>query len=163
VFFINLDKEDSHHPTLISNPLGPAPSFSSNQVQFTPDVKVVDYHCKIPGHEKETGTINIVDELAATNTTLKPAVSGQPIAAQKVVKGGMSPYVITDEFFEVSGAGGVIDSGSGIGPGLQLTTDDTGVFVVGAPTLSGTYTFRFTVDDGMGTNLQQTQYKMVVT
>jgi hypothetical protein len=118
----------------------------------------------IAGHEKETGIINIVDDLAATNTTLQQAVIGQP-TEQQVVKGGMSPYIITDENFEVTGPGGVIDSGSGIGPGLQLTpkTDNKGIFVTGMPSQSGTYTFRFTVDDGMGANLQQTQYTMDVT
>jgi hypothetical protein len=162
VFFINLDPLRPHWPDLISNELGPAPSFSSNPVQFGREVKEVEYHCQIAGHD-EKGTIKIVDDLAAVNTTLTQASSGQPIM-QKVVKGGRSPYIITDENFEVAGPdGGVIKSGSGIGPELQLTTDDTGVFVEGTPTLSGTYTFRFTVDDGMGANLQQIQYTMVVT
>ncbi len=164
VFFINLDPTEAHWPTIASNQLGPAPSAPSSQCQPDPTATLtqVIYQCQIPGHTNEQGIINIFAQLAAANTTLNPAVSGRPIASQQVVQGGMSPYQISGQLFEVEGL--VPQSGSGIGPGLQLTptTDNTGVFVSGTPTLSGTYTFTFTVDDGMGENLQQVQYTMVV-
>jgi len=165
VFFINLDPLEPHWPTLASNQLGLAPSAPSSQCQPDPTgtLTQVTYQCQIEGHESESGVINIFAPLAAANTTLDLAVSGRPIANQQVVQGGMSPYQISGELFEVTGL--VPQSGSGIGPGLQLTptTDNTGVFVSGTPTLSGTYTFTFTVDDGMGANLQQVQYTMVVS
>jgi hypothetical protein len=164
VFFVNLDPQEQHWPTIASNLLGPAPSSPSSQCQPDPTgtLSQVTYQCQIAGHTNEQGIINIFTPLAAANTTLNPAVSGRPIAEQQVVQGGMSPYKISGELFEVEGL--VPQSGSGIGPGLQLTptTDNTGVFVSGTPTLSGTYTFTFTVDDGMGANLQQVQYTMVV-
>lgn len=168
VFFINLDPQEEHWPTLASNLLGAAPSAPSSQCQPDPTgaLNEVTYQCQIKGHEDEKGVINIFDVLAEANQTLAPAVHGQPIARQQVVQGGVSPYQITGELFEVTGAGGVVvQSGSGIGPGLQLiaTTDNTGIFVAGTPTVSGTYTFTFTVDDGMGANLQQIQYTMKVT
>jgi len=168
VFFINLDPLDEHWPDLASNKLGKAPSAPSSECQPDPtgSKKEVPYTCLIPGHT-ETGTIKIFAQLAAAKITLTPSPKGQPIASQQVVKGGKSPYQITGELFEITtGPGGaVIQSGSGIGPGLQLTpsTDDTGVWVTGTPTVSGTYTFTFTVDDSMGANLQQIQYTMVVS
>jgi hypothetical protein len=160
VFFINLDPQEAHWPTLASNKLGPAPSPPSSQChpQFT-------YGCRIAGHENEQGIINIFQQLAAAKTTLNPATKGQPITQQQVVKGGMSPYKITAQLFEVKDSNNtVIQSGSGIGPGLQLIpkTDNTGIWVSGTPTLSGTYNFTFTVDDAMGWNLQQVQYVMKV-
>jgi hypothetical protein len=171
VFFINLDPLEAHWPTIASNQVGAAPSAPSSQCQPNPTAPLptqVTYQCKIAGHTNEQGIINIFTQIApVANTTLNPAVSGQPIGSQQVVLGGMSPYQISGQLFEVTtGPGGtVIDSGSGVGPGLQLTptTDNTGVFVGGTPTMSGTYTFTFTVDDGMGANLQQVQYTMVVT
>ncbi len=165
VFFTNLDPQEAHWPTIASNQVGAAPSPPSSQCQPDPTGKKtqVIYQCQMPGHSNEQGIINIFQLLSAANTTLNPAVSGRPIASQQVVQGGMSPYQISGELFEVEGL--VPQSGSGIGPGLQLTptTDNTGVFVSGTPTVSGTYTFTFTVNDGMGTNLQQIQYTMVVS
>lgn len=158
VFFLNLDPLAEHWPTIAANKLGQAPSAPSSQCHAQPT-----YGCHIHGNEQ--GVINIFSPLAEVNTILNPATQSQPITEQQVVEGGMSPYQITGELFEVIGPGGaVIQSGSGIGPGLQLipTTDNTGVFVSGTPTMSGTYNFTFTVDDAMGGNLQQVQYRMVV-
>lgn len=168
VFFINLDPQEAHWPTIASNQVGAAPSAPSSQCQPDPKLDPADcpvqvtYKCQIAGHTNEQGIINIFAQLAAANTVLDPAVIGKPIAEQQVVLGGMSPYQITGELFEVTGLAS--QSGSGIGPGLQLvpTTDNTGVWVTGTPTVSGTYNFTFTVNDGMGTNLQQIQYSMVV-
>jgi hypothetical protein len=160
VFFINLDPSAEHWPTIAANKLGQAPSPPSRQCHPQPT-----YGCKIAGHSLEQGVINIFSPLAEANTTLNQASQGQPITEQQVVQGGMSPYKITGRLFEVIGPGGaVIQSGSGIGPGLQLTPtmDNKGVFVGGTPALSGTYNFTFTVDDEMGGNLQQVQYTMVV-
>jgi hypothetical protein len=78
----------------------------------------------------------------------------------------MSPYAISDALFEVKDStGAVIQSGSGIGPGLQLIPkiDNTGVWADGTPAIAGTYNFTFTVDDALGGNLQQVQYLMLVT
>jgi hypothetical protein len=77
----------------------------------------------------------------------------------------MSPYAISGQQFQVTDSNGnIIKSGSGIGPGLKLnaSTNSSGITVSGTPTMSGTYNFTFTVNDGMGKNLQQTQYVMVV-
>jgi hypothetical protein len=161
VFFLNLDPQEEHWPTIAANKLGPAPSAPSSQC-----FPQASYGCQIPGHGNEQGIINIFPPLAQGTTNLQPATQGQPIAQQQVVKGGMSPYQISGEVFQVVDTGGtVIQSGSGIGPGLQLIPmpNNTGVFVQGAPTLSGTYQFTFEVDDAMGSNLQQVQYSMVVT
>jgi hypothetical protein len=172
VFFINLDTLEPHWPTIASNQLGPAPSATSSQCQPDPNLNPADcpvqvtYQCKIAGHTNEQGIINIVAQLAAATQNLADAVSGQPIAKQQVVLGGVSPYQISGQLFEITGPGGaVIQSGSGIGPGLQLTptTDNTGVWVTGTPTLTGTYTFTFEVNDAMGANLQQIQYTMAVS
>jgi hypothetical protein len=160
VFFINLDPQAPHWPEIASNKLGPWPSLPSSQCH-----PKSPYGCKIAGHENEQGIINIFEPLAETNTKLKDATKGQPITQQQVVKGGMSPYQITGELFEVKDSNNtVIQSGLGIGPGLQLIPkmDHTGIYVSGTPTLSGTYIFTFMVDDAMGWNLQQAQYSMKV-
>jgi hypothetical protein len=167
VFYINLDPQQPHFPSLASNKLGPAPSPPSSQCQPDPTgtLPQVIYKCLIPGHQNESGIINIFQQLAETNTTLSQATHGQPITEQQVVLGGMSPYQISGEVFEVVGPNNaVIQAGSGIGPGLQLVpkNDNSGVWVSGTPTIPGTYKFTFVVDDGMGGNLQQVQYKMIV-
>lgn len=164
VFFLNLDPEEPHWPTIASNQVGPAPSAPSSQCQPDPTgtLSQVVYQCQIEGHTNEQGIINIFAPLAAV-TTLDPAVRGRPIPSQQVVSGGVSPYQISGELFEITGL--VSQSGSGIGPGLELTptTDNNGVFVSGTPTVAGTYTFTFEVNDGMGANLQQVQYTLVVS
>ena len=167
MFYINLDPDEPHWPTLSSNPLGKAPSAPSNQCQPDPTgtKRQVHYQCKIAGHTNEQGRINIFESLTGVNTTLNPATRGQPITQQQVVQGGMSPYQISGQLFEVTDSNGtLIQSGSGIGPGLHLTLrmDNTGIWVRGTPTLSGIYNFTFTVDDAIGGNLHQVQYQMVV-
>jgi hypothetical protein len=159
VFFINLDTVDSHFPTIAANPLGPAPSAPSSQCH-----PVSPYGCNL--HPNEQGIINIFRPLAEDVTDLGQATTGQPIVQQRVVKGGKSPYQISNEVFQIlDGAGNVIQNGSGIGPGLQLvpTADNTGISVKGTPTVSGTYQFTFEVNDDMGKNLQQVPYSMIVT
>lgn len=162
VFFLNLDSQAEHWPTIAANKLGPAPSAPSSQC-----FPQANYGCQIAGHGSEQGTINIFQPLeAVANTKLNPATKGQPIVKQTIVQGGKSPYQISGAVFQVLGPGGnVIQSGSGIGPGLQLvpTAQNFGVVVQGTPTLSGTYQFTFVVNDAMGSNLQQVQYSMVVT
>jgi hypothetical protein len=186
VFFTNLDPEAAHWPTLASNQVGPYQSPNSSQCPVpapqvpNPDHKEGDnkpplvgktppyqvtYKCNIPGHEAEQGTINVFAVLAAATTALANATKDQPIKEQQVVQGGMSPYAISCQLFQVTDSNNnVIQSGSGIGPELQLNakTDNTGITVSGTPTLSGTYAFTFVVDDNMGGNLQQIQYSMKV-
>lgn len=178
VFFTNLDPKEAHWPTLSTNQLGPAPSPNSSQctVPQQDAPYQVKYGCKVDGHQNEQGIINVFAQLAATSNedqdpppppiTLSPATKGQPITRQQVVEGGMSRYTITGQLFQVTdNQGNVIQSGSGIGPGLQLNPDqtgNTGIWVTGTPTVSGTYNFTFTVDDAMGGNLQQAQYSMKV-
>jgi hypothetical protein len=185
VFFTNQDPQSEHWPAFFPKPpstkyqpftqnkLGACPSPNSSQcpvsapVSLNPPGNQVIYGCQIAGHEKEKGIINVFNPLAAvTNTTLAPATKGKAISAQQVVSGGMSPYAISGQQFQITDKNGnVIQQGSGIGPGLQLnaSTNSSGITVSGTPTVSGTYNFTFIVNDAMGKNLQQTQYKMVVT
>jgi len=167
VFFTNLDAQEAHFPTLTTNQLGPAPSPNSSQCavpQPDPLPGTYTYKCQIPGHENEQGIVNVNKVLAAENTrfgaTLKIDVYKQ------VVVGGFSPYQIGGELFQVvDSSGNIIQQGSGsIGPGLSLLprTDNTGIYVVGSPTMIGTYNFTFTVNDSAQHNLQQVQYSMVV-
>ena len=168
VFFINLDTQAEHHPTICEDKLGPAPSAPSGQCDPNPGGQnpPATYGCSIPGHEAEVGIINIFPAMSQTTKKLLNATAGQAIPRQQLVRDGMSPYTITNEVFEINdSAGGVIDSGAGIGPGLQLipTTNNSGVSVEGTPTVAGTYKFSFEVDDGLGGNLQQLQYRMLVS
>jgi hypothetical protein len=164
VFFTNLDSVNPHFPEISANELGRAPSPNSSQcIVPPPPPNKFTYKCTL--HPDEQGTINVFPVLAAGTTALANATKGQPITSQQVVKGGMSPYTISGQLFQVTDSNNaVIDSGSGIGPGLELKpqTDNTGILVAGTPTLSGTYNFTFTVDDAMGRNLQQVQYSMKV-
>jgi hypothetical protein len=130
---------------------------------------VYKYGCQIPGHEKEAGIINVFNPLAAVSpTNLGSFTKGTPVGSPgvQVVTGGESPYTISGLAFQVTDANGnIIQKGSdGIGPGLHLATSNasTGIIVVGAPTLIGTYNFTFTVNDAKGANLQQVQYSMAV-
>lgn len=183
VFFTNMDKQAAHWPTLASNQVGPYQSPNSSQcpvpapmdntknppVAKTPPYTVT-YKCQIAGHN-ETGTINVVPVLtavpAATTTTpaltLAVATKGQPITAQQVVIGGVLPYTISGQLFQIVDSNNkVIQSGSGIGPGLTLTPKPSGIWVSGTPTVAGTYQFTFEVNDAAGHNLQQAQYSMKV-
>jgi hypothetical protein len=182
VFFTNLDPQSEHWPAFpptppsteyqpfTTNKLGPCQSPNSSQCTVPasdPPLNTfqVFYGCQIEGHEAEQGIINVFSPLAAATTTLEDATNGEEIVAQQVVEGGMSPYVISGQQFQITDQSGtVIKSGEGIGPGLQLdaSTDSNGISVTGTPTVSGTYHFTFNVDDAMGKNLQQTQYTMVV-
>jgi hypothetical protein len=191
VFFTNLDPEAAHwpyvnpkatSPDFCDNQLGPAPSPNSSQCPVPPpQVKnpkpppdminqtppyVVTYGCKF--HPNEHGTVNVFPRMTSKNTTLPPATINQPLPAPvQVVAGGMSPYTISGQMFQVTDKmGKVIQSGSGIGAGLQLNPDQKnngGITVSGTPSVSGTYAFTFTVDDGIGGNLQQVQYSMKVS
>ena len=170
VFFTNLDPQAEHWPDIASNKLGAAPSANSSQCTVPPPPTgqtsaVVTYKCKIDGHQNEQGTINVFIPLAAKNTTLAAATVGQAIAAQQVVAGGMAPYDLSGQVFQVlNSSKQVIQSGSGIGPGLQLNagTSAQGITVTGTPRVVGTYIFTFTVNDAMGRNQQQVQYSMAV-
>jgi Putative Ig domain len=179
VFFTNLDPQQAHWPYLdpkatspdfCDNQIGPAPSPNSSQCTVpVPSGKnppyAVTYKCKL--HENEQGTINVFAQLAAGTTALPQASLNTPLPAPvQVVVGGKSPYTVTGQLFQVTDNGGVIQSGSGsIGPGLQLNPDQQnngGITITGTPTVAGTYKFTFTVNDGMGKNLQQVQYSMKV-
>ena len=174
VFFTNMDTEQPHWPELSTNQLGPAPSPNSSQCTvpqpksplLPPFPYVCRYRCKISGHENEVGVINVFNPLAAGTTTLPSARVGTPIASPvQVVTGGMSPYQISDQVFQVTDNNGKIQRGSGsIGPGLKLqpSSDSTGITVTGTPTVVGTYNFTFIVNDAKGANLQQVQYSMAV-
>ena len=181
VFFTNLDPQQAHWPTLATNQVGPAPSANSSQCPVPPPQVTnpnpppatinqkpsytVTYKCQIPGHQNEQGVINVFAVLAAGTTTLAAATKGTPITKQQVVVGGQSPYTVSNAQFQIKDSNNnVIQSGAGIGPGLQLnaTPDNTGVWVTGTPTVSGTYNFTFMVTDHMGGNLQQVQYSMKV-
>jgi len=175
VFFTNLDPQQAHWPYLnpqatspdfCDNQIGPAPSPNSSQCTVpsgTPPYQVT-YKCKFHGNEQ--GTINVFAQLAAANTTLPQVNVNTPLPAPvQVVVGGKSPYTVSGQLFQVTDNGGnVIQSGSGIGPGLQLnaSTNNQGISVTGTPTVVGTYKFTFTVNDAMGKNLQQVQYSMKV-
>ena len=180
VFFTNLDPQEAHWPYLdpkatspdfCDNELGPAPSPNSSQCNVPPPADLIPpknvktYTCKF--HQTEHGTVSVFAQLAAKNVALAPASKGQQIQEQQVVTGGQSPYAISGAQFQVTdNNNNVIDSGSGIGPGLQLNPDQKnsgGITVSGTPTLSGTYNFTFIVDDAMGKNLQQAQYSMKVS
>jgi len=170
VVFSNQDPQEAHWPTLptCTNQLGAAPSPNSSECPVPPPPTAnppyaVPYGCWY--HAQEHGTINVYAVLAAPDTTrLAPATVNRPIAAQPVVLGGQPPYTISGQLYQITGSSNqVIQSGSGIGPGLQLNQGPDGITVSGTPTVVGTYTFTFTVDDSMGRNLQQTQYTMVVS
>ena len=163
VFFTNLDPQQAHFPSICTNQLGPAPSANSSQCTLGPPTNnVVTYTCTL--HPGEQGTINVFNPLKAVNATLAVATVGTAISEQQVVSGGMAPYAISGQLFQVLNGTTVVQSGSGIGPGLQLNakTSALGITVTGTPTVQGTYTFTFTVNDAMGRNLQQVQYPMVV-
>lgn len=158
VFFFNEDSQSEHWPTICAHPVGAAPSDPSSQCfPETP------YGCRIAGHGDEQGVINMIQPLAEVNTTLNTATKDQPIAEQQVVTGGLSPYHISGEAFELTNSAGTVTTGSGIGPGLQLVAKADGVWVRGTPSVIGTYYFTVIVNDARGLSLQQVQYKMVVS
>ncbi|HEV3469636.1 MAG TPA: hypothetical protein VG148_09970 [Pyrinomonadaceae bacterium] len=177
VCFANLDPQEAHWPDIASNQVGPYKSANSSECVIqapSPLPGKFSYQCKL--HAGESGVINVFAQLAVGKDAQVNKVAGQmanatqgaPIPVSQVVQGGKPPYTINRQLFQVTdGSGNVIQSGSGVGPGLQLnnnatTPDDTtGITVSGTPSLSGTYTFALDVDDSMGRNLQQ-QYTMVV-
>ena len=179
VFFTNLDTQQAHwpywdpaakSPDFCDNEIGAAPSPNSSQCTVpVPSGKKPPYSAtyKCKSHQNEQGTINVCAQLAAGTTTLPQVSVNTPFAAPvQVVVGGKSPYTVTGQQFQVTdNTGNIIKSGQGsIGPGLLLnaSTGNQGISVAGIPSLVGTYKFTFTVDDGMGKNLQQVQYSMKV-
>lgn len=172
VCFTNLDPQQAHWPDIASNQVGPYKSANSSECVIktpSPLPGTFTYKCKLHGEE---GKIYVFQVLGvgkgAPGGKLPNATKGTQIPVTQVVAGGQPPYTINRQRFQVTdGSGNVIQSGPGIGPGLQLNNtatkreDTTGITVSGAPTLSGTYTFALDVDDSMGRNLQQ-QYTMVV-
>jgi hypothetical protein len=169
VVFSNQDAQ-AHWPTLPScgNQLGPAPSPNSSECPVTIAGRTppydVTYGCRF--HADERGVVHVFAVLAPAQTALPPARVGQAIAPQQVVAGGQAPYAISGQLYQITDASNqVIGGGSGIGPGLRLNagTSEQGITVSGTPTVVGTYTFTFTVDDHMGRNLQQTQYTLPVS
>ena len=176
VFFTNEDTQSEHWPTFSPNKLGKAPSANSDALPVPPPASAkgksppplyhFEYGCKL--HSNEHGVINVFPVLAAVaNTSLKNATKGNPIQEQQLVTGGKNPYSVTDRQFQIAGPNPSSGQGN-IGPGLNLSqkADANGVwglYVSGTPTVSGTYSFTFTVDDAMGGNLQQTVYTMKVS
>jgi hypothetical protein len=55
VFFLNLDSQSEHWPTISANPVGAAPSDPSSQC-----IPEATYGCQIAGHEGEQGIIKII-------------------------------------------------------------------------------------------------------
>ncbi len=164
VFFTNDDSQAAHWPTITSNQLGPAPSPNSSQCSVPTDAGPYQYGCKIAGHENESGTINVFLQLAAGTTTLPQVTVNSSITPVQVVVGGLPPYQISGQIFQVvDSRGNIIQQGSNsIGPGMSLTPGDSGIWANGTPTVVGTYNFTFTVNDSAGRNLQQVQYSMSV-
>jgi len=167
VFFTNLDTEDAHHPDIASNELGAAPSPNSSQCTVpAPTAPATSlefkYGCKL--HPKEQGIINVYLQLAAVTT---PALTGKvgQLLTRQVVSGGKPQYLTTEQIFQVLDASGnVLQSGTGVGPGLLLDPfTGPGITITGIPTIAGTYKFSFTVNDAMVRNLQQVQYSLAVS
>jgi hypothetical protein len=172
-FFTNLDPQQPHWPSLITNQLGPAPSPNSSQaaVPIPSDQTfpfTYTYGCKL--HSNESGTVTVVAQLqAAQNTTFQNATQNQAIVPQPAASGGAPPFQFSGQLFQiVNSSGQIIQQGSGsIGPGLSLSTayDTFGTAVImvsGTPTVAGTYNFTFSVTDSAQHNLQQVQYAMTV-
>ena len=173
VYFANLDPQEAHWPDIASNQVGPYRSANSSEcVLKTAGTTKITYKCTLHG---EVGVINVFPVLAAgTDVNVKAgnvlnvtATRGAPIGEPQVIQGGKPPYTVNRQAFQVTDSSGkVIQSGSGVGPGLQLnnppiTPGKTGITVSGIPNLSGTYTFGLDVDDSMGRNFQQ-QFTLVV-
>lgn len=174
VVWVNQDKESAHWPALSPNQIGAAPSPNSSDVPApgptvagTKPPYSVTYKCLLPGHENETGTIDVLNPFSpATTANLPNATLNQPLPVPvQVATGGLSPYTINSQLFQVVAGGNIVQSGQGSpGPGLTLnpTADNTGLTVSGTPTVAGTYTFTFDATDAMGLNVQQTQFTMNV-
>jgi hypothetical protein len=180
VFFINLDPKQPHKPSILhlvsSEQLGPYPSPNSSQVpvpvpQVTnpkpPPATIpqlppyqYDYTCQVAGHENEKGTIFVFAPLAAAAQTTLVMNPGVFLNAPLVV-GGQPPYVVTGLIVNnksIPGTSTKPDQMLPIGSDFKLNQNSHGIFVFGNPTLMTIYHFTFTVNDSMGSNLQQVQY-----
>ena len=176
VFFTNLDPDEPHWPAFnpkgefpdfINDEIGPAPSPNSSQspVPKPPaGTTEVFYGCRVKGHDKERGVINVFPPLAAGSTSLK-ATNGAA-TKQSVVSGGKAPYRITRLIVnnaDVPGSSTKPGETLPIGAGVELAQDEKGISVVGTPTAVATFNFTFTVDDSMDRNLQQIQYTLTIS
>jgi hypothetical protein len=180
VFFTNMDTQQPHKPSILkltgTQQLGPYPSPNSSQVPVpvpqvtnpTPPPPTIpklpyqyDYTCQVAGHENEKGTILVFAPLAASNTTLT-AIIGQFFSGSLVV-GGQPPYVITGLIVNNKSIPGTSTGPNQllpIGSDFKLSQNNQGIFVFGNPAQVETYNFTFTVNDSMGRNLQQVQYRL---
>jgi hypothetical protein len=113
------------------------------------------YGCAIPGHEGETGTINVYDNMAAAPLTPAPQLNYPPLPPTVlqvglpiiIVTGGKSPYTIVQDtaypqltLVEMEPAG----SSSGVAVVLNA-----------APTQSSLVPLNVQVTDGLGKTLKQ--------
>lgn len=128
----------------------------------------------------ELGIINVFNPFAAgipgskTPFTLPAATTGLAITAQTVAAGGMSPYKINSLEYQITGQQPAFATPVPNPPGppgaftflgltLTPTANNAGLSLNGIPSKPGTYNFTFDVTDGMGLNIQQSQFSMVVT
>jgi hypothetical protein len=183
VVWKNNDTQDAHWPSLLPNPLGPSPSPNSSAVALvnpggTPPTDPPNlafqlvYNDYEPNYKTVKGIINVFNPFQSAATSLPAQKVNTPIAAPiAVTQGGMSPYSITGELYQVTVQNAIVSQGSGPGPGLTLQEADkidpakknVGVVLTGTPAMTGTYTFTFNATDGMGLNVQQNQFTMVVS
>jgi len=165
VYWSNQDSTD-HWPVPNCSGLLVTPGKSSNGVQLatanfprspyvdptvngaiagpSPLPMALTYGCAIPGHESESGTINIYDNLSALPAPPNVAQQGIPIT---ILTGGKSPYTIVQDpahpeltIMEQPPAG----SSGGVAVVLNQ-----------APKTTGTITLQVNVTDGLGKKFNQ--------
>jgi len=105
----------------------------------------IAYGCAIPGHEGESGTINVYDNLAVLPSGAQPPLTGPGILVM-IVTGGKSPYTIVQDPAQPS-----LVQQEMIPPGSS-----SGVAVIQNGALAGTsVTLQVHVTDGLGKTLSQ--------
>jgi hypothetical protein len=171
VYWVN-DDTQTHWPVPNCSGLRVNPGQSSNSVQLAtanaprsafanpalpiagppPLPMPVIYGCALPGHEAESGTINVYDNLSAfpatpPDTTPTPAIVTQVGIPVVIVTGGKSPYTVAqDPAHPQLTLSEMLPEGSSNGVAVTLNQPATGTVTVD---------LQVNVTDGLGKKLNQ--------
>lgn len=127
-----------------SNPIMPGRQLADNNITLQQgQVATVTYQCKIPGHESESGIIQVVNDFFAPSIQVSGAV-GKALNAQ-LTTGGMPPI-------QSKQTDGVLPQGVT----LNLTDTRNGAALTGTPRQSGTFTFTLSSGDAFGNAVDAT-------
>ncbi|MBL8231213.1 MAG: hypothetical protein JNL98_22155 [Bryobacterales bacterium] len=120
-----------------SNPVMPGRQLADNNVTLTQgQVATVNYRCQVPGHESESGIIQVVNDFFAPSIQVSGKVG--TVLSQQLTQGGMPPIQSKQT-----------DGKLPKGVTLNLADTQNGASLTGTPLEAGTFTFTIHTADAL--------------